>query len=213
MAVVVVAAAALGFIVTLAARRQSGASLAVAQATLEQAVKLDAALESAPDPAAAAEQRETALRQAEQLFQAVLRRHPDVPEAEMGLAEVAWRRNSDLTAACHHLDRAIALLEALSPRRKAARRGKGDATGVSLLAKAYYMRAGYLVARVDGSADLADPQVKVALGQAADNVRQAVRLDPRPEYQALADTVERLGGGTAPAPLDPGTLEARPATP
>jgi hypothetical protein len=193
-------AAAVGFGATRLALGRRTNALATAQVALAEAEKLDAAIESAPDPAATAGAREVALQRAEQLFLGVLRSRPDLPEAEIGLGQVT----------CQHVGRAIELLAALSPRARAKPRADGR-TGTQLLAAAHAERAGYLLARLGPGLDLADPQVKLALGQAAADAGQAAALDPQPRYQALLDTAARLGQGQDQqlAPADPAALTPR----
>ncbi len=175
--------------------RRDDELLADAQRALEQALDFDSQLESAPDPAALLDQRDTAFATAAEGFATLLARARDLPEAHLGLATVAWHRDRDTAAAREHVEAVITRLGPLAAEQLAAVRPSGR-SGAELLARALAERAGYLL-------EAPEAQGGEALARALDDARRARELDAQPRYDLLADSLERLrAAGPANLPLD-----------
>lgn len=167
--------------------------LARAESWLRQAFAYDAQLDGCPDPAATTRLRDEAFARAERALARVLRGDPDSPAARLGVAEIAWRRDGDLATAFREVDAAIGAMET-----------QAGAADRALLARAYALRASYLIVRYsNGVADATVPAGPLA--QARDDIARALALDPRPDYELLRAQLDAL----APAPLDPVRLAPR----
>lgn len=164
-----------------------------------------------------ARQRDQALAEAERLHRKLLAASPELPEAHLGLAEIAWRGNHDLATAFREVSWVVEHLGGSTSTELARRRSSGR-TGAQVLAEAYAARASYLISRYTdpalGGAAVGLPLPAGPLAQAEADVGCAIALDPRPDYTLLRDSLTRLRRTTpdqAPQPLDPGSLGSRPA--
>ncbi len=168
---------------------------------LEDARRLDAQVEGAAQPEQVAAARDRAWQHAEQRWSAILRVRPDDPEAHLALALIAWQARSDAPTALAHLRPLIARLGP-QPAAQLAARGPAGRTGTAVLAEAYALRAAVGL----GGTEAPTPS---SLGQALADVEQAVRLDPRADYQRLREDIRQMQAAAreeGTQPLDPATL-------
>ena len=172
---------------------------------LERARRLDAQVEGAAHPEQVAAARDRAWQQAEARWQATLTARPNDAEAHLALALIAWQARQDAAGAGGHLQPVIAQLSAQDAATLAQRR-PGGRTGAAVLAEAYALRAAITIGAGDGSPPPS------SLVEAAGDAEQAVRLDPRPDYQRLRESIrwmQTAARDEGSRPLDPGTLQPR----
>ena len=194
----------------LLAACQRPTPLQQAQRSLARAEQLDSQLDSSDDPARVSAVRDRAFDQAARLFAALPAEQAALPETQLGLASIAWRRHQNLPAAFAAVNGVIQTLQPLSSDDLRRPRASG-ATGQALLARAYAARASYLVSRYteSGAAPDAPPRLPPGpLQQALEDADRAVGLDPQRDFILLRDSLRRLEGGPT-APLDPAGLTSR----
>ncbi|MCC7494966.1 MAG: hypothetical protein IT204_21640 [Fimbriimonadaceae bacterium] len=208
-----------GLLATLLLMLTSGCGrppLEAALAELATAERCDRALEGAADPASLEQQRDGAYRAAETQLQAVLARQPAPPAARLAAATLAWHYHQDLSAALRHANAAVSALEQ-APAASLEQLQPGGQRGAQLLAAALACRAGLLLSAYTNPSDAGAQPAAVPAGpldQAAADARRAVALDPQPPYQTLLASIQRFAAAPpGAAPLDPGALQERPASP